>query len=622
MANLDTRYDIDNRVAAFENHERGTLISLAGPGTGKTYALLRRAAALTSPARGADPDTICYLTFIKEIANAFVSDYIDTFGQEAYDHNKPRISTLHSFACRLLRNWGYRVGYDGVLYFSNTADRHSDAADTFLADLLPLATRDGCRTVAQLRAHIETIKEAWRDLDDPAGLPAPVPAILATTLPLLRAFRLVDWDQTIPLASGLLNDDLSPNWIAKINHYFIDEFQDFNAAEQELIARLAADANSVVVVGDDDQSVYSTRGGSPEGMRALYEEASHDTVSLSKCRRCMDVIVQMANRFESGMRPDPRPMVSHSSGGEVLCYRFKSAKAEVAYLVTYLTARVAELPPTPVPKDGAVCLFPSHRVLDSYFERLSSLVPCARRGKTVPPARRWLERALRLIATPHQRFIERLLLNDYDELKPRHRQRMITRILADDISPSAACAALVADESFTAKAAQAARAFYNLCDSLSSRDPARIVPLFAQVLSVAEAAVTDHLARFLLTVEEPEQDDFIAAVCDALLPDTAAPREDPRAVLFLTMHGSKGLTKRTVVLPGLEQAWLPGGASGEDLAERQRLFYVAITRATDRILITFPRTRARNDSLNFDAPGRGEASTFVTDAGLECVYHE
>ena len=88
------------------------------------------------------------------------------------------------------------------------------------------------------------------------------------------------------------------------------------------------------------------------------------------------------------------------------------------------------------------------------------------------------------------------------------------------------------------------------------------------------------------------------------------------------MHGSKGLTKRTVVLPGLEQAWLPGGASGEDLAERQRLFYVAITRATDRILITFPRTRARNDSLNFDAPGRGEASTFVTDAGLECVYHE
>jgi superfamily I DNA/RNA helicase len=134
--------------------------------------------------------------------------------------------------------------------------------------------------------------------------------------------------------------------------------------------------------------------------------------------------------------------------------------------------------------------------------------------------------------------------------------------------------------------------------------------------------VADHLNLFLLTVDEPDQDNTIALVCDALLPDTAAPIEDLRAVLFLTMHGSKGLTKKTVVLPGLEQAWLPGGATGEDLGERRRLFYVALTRATDRVLITVPHTRGRSDTLNFDAPGRGEVSTFIADAGLNCVYHE
>ncbi len=622
MANLDTQYDIDHRVAAFENHERGTLVSLAGPGTGKTYALLRRAAALTSPARGADPDTICYLTFIKEIANAFVSDYIDTFGQDAYDQNKPRISTLHSFACRLLRNWGYRIGYDGVLYFANTAERDSDAADTFLADLLPLANTDGCRTGAQLRQHLKAMKEAWRDVDDPTALLAPVPAIVEASLPLLRAFRLVDWDQTIPLASGLLNEDVPPNWIAKIKHYFIDEFQDFNRAEQELIALLAADADSVVVVGDDDQSLYSGRGGSPEGMRALYAETAHDTVSLSRCRRCKDMIVRAANRFQSTMRLDPHPMVSHSPGGEILCYRFKSAKSELAYLVEYLTARVAELPPAPGPKDGIVCLFPSHRVLDSYFELLNPRVQCARRGSTAPVARRWLERALRLLTSPQQRFIERLLLNDFAEIKPRHRRMMVERMLAQDISPSAACAALVAEGSFSREAAAAAGAFCNLCESLSSRDLGRIVPLVTPMLSVEAQTVRDRLEAFLLTVDESEQDDSIAAVCDALLPDTATPLADPRAVLFLTMHGSKGLTKKTVVLPGLEQAWLPGSAGGDDLAERRRLFYVAITRATDRLLITFPRTRARNDSLNFNTPGRGEPSDFIGDAGLQCLYHE
>ena len=620
MANLDNQYDIDNRVAAFENHEGGTLVSLAGPGTGKTYALLKRAAALT--ARDEDPDTICYLTFIKEIANAFVSDYIETFGQEAYDQNKPRISTLHSFACRLLRNWGYRIGYDGVLYFANTADRDSDAADTFLADLLPLATRDGCRTVAQLREHLNAIKGAWRDVDDPTALPAPIPAVVEASLPLLRAFRLVDWDQTIPLASGLLNKDVPPNWIAKIKHYFIDEFQDFNRAEQELIALLPADADSVVVVGDDDQSLYSGRGGSPEGMRALYVDQSHYTVSLAKCYRCKQSIVEAANRFQMVMRPDPRAMVSHMPGGEILCLRFKSAKAELAYLVEYVTQRVAELPPVPVPKDGTVCLFPSHRVLDSYFDHLSPQVACARRRSAIPAGRLWLERALQLIATPQQRFVERLLLNDYTDIKPRHRGMMVARILETDLSPSAACEALIADGSFTEKAAMAASAFGNLCNALSSRDPLRIVPVLAQVLSVTEALVVEHLNPFLSTLDQPEQEDSIAAVCDALLPDTAAPPEDPRVALFLTMHGSKGLTKKTVVMPGLEQSWLPGGATGEDLGERKRLFYVALTRATDRVLITVPRTRGRNDSLNFSVPGRGEASTFIADAGLECVYHE
>src|SRR5690348_13511450 len=120
MANLDATYDVDNRTAAFENHQRGFLVCLAGPGTGKTYSLLARAAVLGQ--RGTDPDTICYLTFIKEISNTFIDDYIERFGRDAYEASAPRISTLHSFACRILRNQGFRVGYDGQLHFANVVD--------------------------------------------------------------------------------------------------------------------------------------------------------------------------------------------------------------------------------------------------------------------------------------------------------------------------------------------------------------------------------------------------------------------------------------------------------------------------------------------------------------------
>ena len=88
------------------------------------------------------------------------------------------------------------------------------------------------------------------------------------------------------------------------------------------------------------------------------------------------------------------------------------------------------------------------------------------------------------------------------------------------------------------------------------------------------------------------------------------------------MHGSKGLTRHTVVMPGLEGAHLPGNARTEEIPERQRLYYVALTRATDHVLITVPKTRARGDPFNFPAPGRGEPSPFVAQSGIRPTYRD
>ena len=117
MANLDLEYGIDDRVAAFRSHEQGRLVCLAGPGTGKTYSFLERIEALTTE-HAVSVDAICYLTFIKEISRAFVADYEDNTNVS----EKPRISTLHSFACRLIRNQGFQIGYDGTLYFMSLTD--------------------------------------------------------------------------------------------------------------------------------------------------------------------------------------------------------------------------------------------------------------------------------------------------------------------------------------------------------------------------------------------------------------------------------------------------------------------------------------------------------------------
>lgn len=621
MANLDLRYSADDRTQAFENHATGYLISLAGPGTGKTDSLLKRTQALI--ARGVSQESICYLTFIKDISDAFVQDYVEKFGQASYQANKPRISTLHSFACRLLRNQGYRFAYDGELYFANTAESDNDATQTLLTDLLPFAHGPDCRTPAQLRTHIKSIKSAWRDTVGPSTLAAPIPSILAHAQNVFRAFRVIDWDQTIPLSHALAAGmPTLPQWITDIKHYYIDEYQDFNRAEQALILFLLPQATSAVIVGDHDQSLYSGRGGSPDGIRNLYGNPAHDQISLTKCFRCREAIVRSANIFQMAMHANPRTMLPTKDDGNIIAYRFKSSKAELAYLADILREYIAQLPDTPGPKDGTVCLFPSWKVLDSYFEKLSPIVQCYKRKTDFDTNRLWLERFLHLICTPRQRFLERLLLNDYNQIKPRHKQSLVQLVVERDISVFDAMQSLLANGSLTGQAAVQSSEFCQTIEDVSSRDPARIAPRIAAKLAIDVNAVEAHLTTMITRIGVPEQEDLITEYADLLLPDSAPPTADPRSILFLTMHGSKGLTKKNVVIPGLEAAWLPADSQGAELDEKRRLFFVAITRATDRVLITLPHNRGRNDSLNFPIRGRGKPSPFITEAGLQVTYHQ
>ncbi len=619
MANLDLIYGPNDRTRAFEKHETGYLISIAGPGTGKTFSFLKRIEALT--ARGIPQDKICYLTFIKEISNAFTQDYIEEFTRESYEANKPRISTLHSFACRLLRNQGFQIGYDGELFFINAAETNLDAATTLLTDLLPLVSGPACRTVPQLRNHLKDIKAAWRDTVDPSSLSSPIPNILVQAEILFRALRVIDWDQTIPLAHKLANSlSTLPSWITNIKHYLVDEFQDFNKAEQTLIAFLSGHATSSVIVGDDNQSLYRTRGGSPDGLRSLYSDSAKDQVSLVNCFRCRETIVRAANTFQRVMHATPRRMIPVHSGGEILAYRFKSSKAESAFLVPFLQDCIAQLPETITPKDGTVCLFPSWKVLDEYYKQLSPFVPCVKRKSILNPKRIWLERVLNLLCIPNQRFIERLLLNEYDQIKPRHKQLIIQRVVQDDVSVFRAVQLLVSEGQITGKALVHAQRFCQLIEDIISRDPERISLQLSSKLDIDGPVASGHISSMILRLANPGTEDIVKEFSDLILPDSKSQEEDPRSILFLTMHGSKGLTKKTVVMPGLEKAWLPSDSTGDKFDEKQRLFYVALTRATHQVLVTLPMNRAKGDTLNYPTTGRGEASPFLANSGVRVEY--
>jgi DNA helicase-2/ATP-dependent DNA helicase PcrA len=621
MARLDDRYGINERYKAFEDHESGILVSLAGPGTGKTYSFLRRIQALTSR-EDVKPASIAYLTFVGDIRKAFTKDFEDEFGTGIEMHARPRISTLHSLACRLIRNRGFSIGYEGPLYFTSIASDRSAISDLFLSDLLPQAAHLSFSTVPQLRNALQSVKDAWRNDRPPEALDEPIPTLLEISLQLARSYRLIDWDHAVPLAHKLYLDPKNrQKWLSKLDHYLVDEFQDFNQSEQKFILTIATVAKSMAIVGDDSQSIFQGRGGTPEGIRELFETENNDTVTLLKSRRCRANILRYINTFLGRLRPGAEPILPHYDGGQLECFRFKSTKSELAFLAYFLNQAIADLPSEPRRKDGIVCLFPTRRVLGFYFESLRDAVASYVKDSQSPDLRSWLTFALQLVHHPEQRFIERLLLESVDEIKPRHKKAMVQAIFENDVSPVNALLNLASSEKLKGKAGETAIRFIDLCNRLSSRDPDKIAESMAFQLELEKADVIDVISELVEGIGDHDQDEAIENACDRLLPNTALPQEDLSAVLFSTMHGSKGLTKRTVVLPGLEDAWLPGQVQGGDEEERARLFYVALSRATHRVQITYPKTRARSDPLNYSTPGRGDACRFLAQSGIRDVYH-
>jgi len=263
MIDFDEIFSVDERYKAFQDHEIGLLVSVAGPGTGKTFSLLRRIESLVSD-RFVIPSSIAYITFIREISKTFIDDYEEEFHCSIDDPDQPRISTLHSFACRLIRNEGFNIGYDGELFFTSVASEKSNESDTFCEDLIPYVSGLSLTTNSKVRKRLEIVKHVWQNDGDPGTLEEPIPSLVDITIKLARSYRLVDWDQAIPLAYSLYDSAKEhPKWITDLKHFLIDEYQDFNKSEQKLIMRIARDVDSMVIVGDDCQSIYSSRGGSP-----------------------------------------------------------------------------------------------------------------------------------------------------------------------------------------------------------------------------------------------------------------------------------------------------------------------------------------------------------------------
>lgn len=321
--------ELDPKTAAYQiaaDPSRRVRV-LAGPGTGKSYAIRCRITRLLE--EHVDPKCILAITFTRMSAADLVRD-IRSLGVAGSDD--VRASTLHSECFRIL-------GKNAVITITGRHPRPLAAFEfePLLADLNADASG---RDKKARRKLIGAYEAAWARLQhERPGTPrTPEDQKFEDALTdWLKFHRAMLIGELVPFAYKYLRDNPAAPELSKYSHVLVDEYQDLNKAEQQVAALLASNGH-LIIVGDDDQSIYTFKNAHRVGIIEFPKShAGTSDHTMDECQRCPSLVVSMANAIISKNKSRPAPPrslkpVARNGKGVVEIFHIKQHAEEVAYL--------------------------------------------------------------------------------------------------------------------------------------------------------------------------------------------------------------------------------------------------------------------------------------------------
>jgi len=251
---------------------KGPVLVLAGAGTGKTRVITYRAAQLIE--QGARPQEILCVTFTNKAAEQMkqrIADLLRASGREASDL---WISTFHSFSARLLRREAPRLGIprDFAIY----DDDAQTGAVKLALQQLGLTDRDyPPRTLRERISHAKNHGLSHEAMAAEAYDPASrnTAAVFKAYETILHRAGALDFDDLLLKSVEVLekHPEARRAWSERFRYVQVDEFQDTNAAQEQLVRLLAGPEENICIVGDEDQSIYSWRGAKAGNMQRFIE---------------------------------------------------------------------------------------------------------------------------------------------------------------------------------------------------------------------------------------------------------------------------------------------------------------------------------------------------------------
>ena len=617
----DDNVDPDSPVYLLATNESRVIRSLAGPGSGKSFAIKKKIEKLLLD--NVEARKILAITFTRTAAADLKKDISEI---EVEDAENVEARTVHSHAFRLIltNNILETTGRSSRILIEHESDP---------------ALRDIDINGIDIRGKKILLSEylaAW------AKMQHDEPGYAQNALQIDFEEKLVEWLQfhkcmlvgeVIPIGIQYLRSNPASSEIGRYSYILVDEFQDLNRSEQEYIRYILGDSK-LVIVGDDDQSIYGFKYAFPDGIRSVEQTYGRfQDVIFNISRRCPKAVTRMASALISRNQ--------HRSLGDLLPYQ--NNQEGIVQIVQWITydeenlglARIIQktLEDNEVAPQDVLVLAPRRKIgyrLRDELVRLRVPVKSYFRESCITDARtRHAYSLLQLLAKPNDLPSLRYLIGEGSSDFRKNAYSVLRRKSIELHLPVRAILDMVDRREIKIPGISSLLQKYRTIVSEVSdlkgvmlSDPNHVFENFF-IHTSDDAEVFLELKEILDIVlrENPQSGDmsvedissWLDMIMESFTEKITMPEypTDIDHVRIMSLHASKGLSAKFVIVMSMVNGLMPAIPNGLDeearvrcIEEQRRLFYVAMTRCK---------------SSETGYPGRLIISSFIQIYGLELV---
>lgn len=614
----------------------GPLLALAAAGTGKTRTLVHRVAYLIE--RGVPAERIMLLTFTNRAAREMIDRVHAVVGDAVYGM---WAGTFHSICARLLRHYGPMLGYASNFQIIDEDDQKKIIGEIIKANIENPKDFPKKEIVLKMiseaaneRLEVRTVAKRW-ELKISGFKPEEICLIAERYKWRKTEINAMDFDDLLVNGLRLLTDENTASIRAMLQEHFlyilVDEYQDTNGLQAEFTDILAAGHRNIMVVGDDFQCIYTWRGAQIENIMEFPKRwPGCRIVKLERNYRSLPGVLNVANvvmkdvtgPFEKTLRPNR----VDSSGEKPWLYRVYDDSQQAGEIIRMID----ELCNSQYRYADMAVLYRSH------FQSIKIQMSLAK--KRIPYRITSGVGVFEQIHTKDVLAYLRLIMNPSDELSfmrficlfpgvgekgaaklwsrlggtfnmrdEAQRQQLndLFGVKAKAVFPPLRKAMEVIDEHFEENSV--GEIIEDFCDLFyeqhlrSEWEASEAEDRMADIKELA-SQIAEHregLEGFLNDV--------------ALMTNLDVKRNEPNqnCVTLSTVHQAKGLEWPVVFVPWLADGMFPSSKATEEnrMDEERRLFYVAVTRAKDKLFMYSPQMRSNPDGGIFPV----DRSIFVTE---------